>query len=126
MANLSIECLADFISRLRELGVNDSAVQEMTNRILADRVEAISDAAKAYHLDQPVSVLSFADKLSALTRKCYGVSAAITGLRELTSNSNDPMFNGVDQLIMDLTESAERLENDYLAVRALMSDKTSE
>ncbi|NBS35060.1 MAG: hypothetical protein EBS82_04330 [Methylocystaceae bacterium] len=107
------ECLSDFTIRLRDKGVSDDAINEITSRLIHDRVEAMAAAAAAYHLNNPTTLSSFAEKLSSMTRRCYGVSTAVSGLRQV---QGDVIFDGVDQLLMDLIESAERLERDFEAI----------
>jgi len=118
------ECLTDFTARLRDNGVANDLVEEITTRIISDKLQAVSDAAQTYHLNNPTTRSSFADKLSAMTNRCYGVSTAVSGLRQGTHE--DMIFNGVDQLLMDLIESAERLERDHEALLLSGNKKTSE
>ncbi len=107
------ECLADFTLRLKGNGVADDLIEEITTRIISDQLQAVSDAAQTYHLNNPTTRSSFGEKLSSMTRRCYGVSTAVSGLRQ---THGDVIFDGVDQLLMDLIESAERLERDYEAI----------
>lgn len=113
------ECLADFTLRLRDKGVSEDAINEITNRLVHDRVEAMAAAAAAYNLHTPITRFTFADQLSAMSRRCHGLSAAITGAADETLSRGCVIFDGLNQLIMDLTDFAERLEQDY---QCLMSD----
>lgn len=41
--------------------------------------------------------------------RCEGIGAAMVGLSQFSTNGDDPMFNGVDQLVRDLIVSARRI-----------------
>ena len=120
------ERLADFTLRLKDNGVSEDLIQEITNRIISDRITAVSDAAQSYHLNNPTTRSSFAEKLSAMTRRCYGLSVAMTGASNEILTVGSLTFDGLVQLTMDLIESAERLERDYEALLMSGNKKTSE
>lgn len=54
----------------------------------------------------------FCDDLDAHARRCWALSAAISGLARFSVSGGDPMFDGVDQLVQDICQEAQKLSED--------------
>lgn len=62
------------------------------------------------------SLGQFGDSLDAHARRCWGLSAAISGFARYGGSTSDPMLDGVEQLVQDICQEAEKLSKDMAAM----------
>lgn len=66
-----------------------------------------------------VELGQFCDDIDAHARRCWALSAAISGLGHTLACAADPMFEGVEQLVQDVVTEAKKLSDD---MRVLSGD----
>lgn len=64
-----------------------------------------------------ITLGQFGDDLAAHARRCWALNAALSGLGRTIACEEDPMFEGVDQMVNDIALEAKRL-SDFLLTKA--------
>lgn len=119
-ADAPAETLADFWQRMLDEGVDATHVRAMIDRANFERAEAIAKAGRLFYRKsdgEPFSALDCSNEFDEMTRRCWGLFVAISGLAQ--DNEGDIYIDGISQLANDIAFSMERLSETFSAERKL-------
>lgn len=106
--------LGEFGNGLLAEGVPEKLVRKIMDRVHLERAEAIAEAAKLFRgADEPLTKDAIIVRVDQLARFAGGVYAAALGLTD--GHQNDPMINGVVELIDRLEIELRQLAEEALA-----------
>jgi hypothetical protein len=112
------ESLSALISRLESARLARTLIDAVIDRIRRDEAAATATAARLYFGKEPggrLSRLDFADQLNDITRRAYGVAAAV----ECATEGEGFYAEGARQLSNDLAGEVKRLAEAFDAERTV-------
>lgn len=111
--------IADLVDKLRDAGVNREILTFLFECIDQEKSETIAKAARLYYNfpgeEGPISPVEFSDQLNNMSRRLWGISAAVCDI----AGNKDAICSGVIQLVDDAAKEMERLTEAFDAERWL-------
>ncbi|WP_292530449.1 hypothetical protein [Methylocystis sp.] len=110
------------IEALRQAGVDRELTMRVFGCIEAERATAIAKAARLFYNsdeDDPITPGQFDDELNNMTRRMWGVVAAVEGALD---GRDDSVGQGVLQLVNDAAQEMERLAEAFDAEQWLSKE----
>jgi acyl carrier protein phosphodiesterase len=106
----------DLIGELHAAGVDNALIMRVYTCIETDRAETIAKAARLFYCrtdeHRPMTLGEFSDELNNMSRRLWGVTAAVDDFLGATSDS---VGSGVLQLVNDAAREMERLAEAFAA-----------
>ncbi|WP_292528325.1 hypothetical protein [Methylocystis sp.] len=110
------------VEALREAGVDRELTMRVFSCIETERATAIAKAARLFYNadeDDPITPGQFDDELNNMTRRMWGVVAAVEGALD---GKDDSVGQGVLQLVNDPAQEMERLAEAFDAEQWLAKE----
>jgi len=112
-----------FYERLTKDGAKSEHIQMMHDWMRLECLEAEAKAARLFYRNsdtKPLDGYTFGDLISAITRRLFGLSTAIDGLRYIDGLDGETI-EGVQQIMSDVLVEVRRFEAAYGAESGLSS-----